>query len=247
MPAHILITSNPLAKKSKSRKGAARKKRTAKPMARHLTRKQIAAGFGGKRAQSSLRGRRSSSRRRKASSSPRRHRSHARNPVAVTAAPSKRRRRRSAGTIARFVRRRSSRASGMIGGIVSRDFVPAAIGGAGALALDMLWPHLSFLPAQLQTGAMVPVTRIAGALAIGAVGSMIVNKRFGTMMAIGAMVPTFYDIGKGYLAASLPPPAVPAATVPVNGYAPLGWSSPARLAGYAPLDGYAPVSDYAAY
>ena len=235
MPAHILITTNPLAKKTKGRKSAARKKRTAKPMAkRHLSRKQIAAGFGGKRAKASTRRRSSRSR-------PRSHRRPARNPV-VSAAPTKRRRRRSAATIGRYVRRRASRGGGMIMGVVSRDIVPAAIGGAGALALDMLWPHLSFLPAQLQTGPMVPVVRLAGALAIGVVGGMIAGRRVGTMMTIGAMVPTFYDIGKGYIAAAAPPPP---ATPAVHGYAPLGWTSPARLAGYAPtMDGYAPVSDY---
>jgi len=239
MPAQILLTTNPLAKKSKSRKGAARKKRTAKPMARrHLSRKQIAAGFGGKRAQASTRRRRSSR-----NSKPRRssRRSYARNPI-VSAAP-KKRRRRSARTIGRYVRRRASRSGGLIMGVVSRDIVPAAIGGAGALALDMLWPHLTFLPEPLQTGPMVPVVRLAGALAIGVVGGMIAGRRVGTMMTIGAMVPTFYDIGKGYIAAAAPPPPPPA-TPAVNGYAPLGWPSPARLAGYAPLNGYAPVSDY---
>ena len=210
---------------------------------RHLSRKQIAAGFGGKRAKSSTRRRRSST--------PRKHRRrrYARNPVAAVAAAPRRRSRRSARTVGRYVRRRASRAGGMITGVVTRDIVPAAIGGAGALALDMLWPHLTFLPEQLQTGPLAPVTRIAGALAIGVVGGMIAGRRFGTMMTIGAMVPTFYDIGKGYLAAAVPTPppqgTAPAPTAAVHGYAPLGWTSPARLAGYGPLDGYAPVGGYA--
>jgi hypothetical protein len=129
----------------------------------------------------------------------------------------------------------------MLGGVLTKDLLPAAVGAGGALALDMLWPHLP-LPAALQAGPMVIPTRLAGAVAVGIVGGMIAGKRFGTMMTIGAMMPTIYDIAKGYIAANNPAPAPsgapPAPHAQLQGYAPLdglGWPSPARMAGYAPL------------
>ena len=185
-----------------------------------------------------------------------------RNPVArrrrAAAAPVRRRRYSRRSAIAAVIGRRRRSRSGLMGSassFLSNDIVPAAIGAGGALALDMVWPHLTFLPPQLQSGPLTPVVRIAGAVGLGVVAGMVAGSRIGRNVAMGALTVTAYDIIKGYMAASMPAPVpTPAqSSLPpsagVSGYAPrlagyapsdgLGWINPARNAGA--MSGYAPA------
>lgn len=132
-------------------------------------------------------------------------------------------------------------------GFIKRDLFPAGLGAGGALAIDMIWPHLTFLPPQMQSGTLAPVTRVGLAVGVGVVAGMIGGKRIGAAVTLGAITVTGYDIIKGYMAANIPPPAPAVTSDAMNGYAPMGWISPARdaggnrLMGYAPMNGYAPM------
>jgi hypothetical protein len=85
------------------------------------------------------------------------------------------------------------RAREMVGrNFVGRSLLPAAVGGAGALGLDVALAVLP-VPAMLKAGALNIATRVAGALALGYLGKMLVNDRFGEQAMTGALVVTFYD------------------------------------------------------
>jgi hypothetical protein len=77
--------------------------------------------------------------------------------------------------------------------------VPSAIGGAGALGLDVLLA-LPFIPDTMKTGPMRPVVRLAGAVALGMVAGMISNRRIAHQVAAGATTVVLYDTMKSYLA-----------------------------------------------
>ncbi|RJP44503.1 hypothetical protein C4587_01830 [Candidatus Parcubacteria bacterium] len=81
--------------------------------------------------------------------------------------------------------------------------MPAAVGASGALAVDILFGMLP-LPANLMTGFLRPVTRLAGAWGIGKLGGMVTNKRTGDLMMGGAVVVIAYDILKSTVQAFMP-------------------------------------------
>jgi hypothetical protein len=90
-------------------------------------------------------------------------------------------------------------------GFAKDKLLPGVIGGAGALAVDLAWPYVTpYAPAILTTGALVPATRIALAIAIGYAGRMIGGKRFGDEVMNGAIIVTLYDVLKGYAVAAEP-------------------------------------------
>lgn len=109
---------------------------------------------------------------------------------------------------------RGARFPTTVGGIMDM-IIPASIGAAGALALDMAWGSLP-LPATLTTGTLAPVTRIAGAIGIGVVVGMVAGRRNGALAGAGALTVTMYDLIKPYVASAFP--QVPG----------LGYWSPAR-------------------
>ena len=106
------------------------------------------------------------------------------------------------------VRRYAARARGVMGGAMgfAKDkLLPGAIGGAGALAVDLAWPYVTpYAPAILTSGPLVPVTRIALAIAIGYAGRMVGGKKFGDEVMNGAIIVTLYDVLKGYAVAAEP-------------------------------------------
>lgn len=171
-----------------------------------------------------------------------------RNPIATAASPQpiRRSRRRRIGTYIAAARRRFSRRGGSRGGFVGEimsfaknDLVPAGIGAGGALALDMLWPHLP-LPAALQSGPMVPLVRIAGAVGVGMAVSAVAGRSMGRQAMAGALVVTLYDIAKDMMANALPAPAATSAYVSGMGVYndQLGYISPAYNAGRARMGVY---------
>lgn len=161
----------------------AKKRRTAKQKA--ATRRMIAAN----RARAG----------RSPSSRPKRRRARKSNPAPRTYA--RRRARRASSAPVRTRRRRRSNPIG--GGIVrelQQALVPSAIGGAGALAVDVAMAALP-LPEALKTGVARPVARIAAAVGIGAIAGMVTkNRRMGNQVMAGALTVVLYDTIKGALA-----------------------------------------------
>lgn len=71
--------------------------------------------------------------------------------------------------------------------------VPAAIGGAGAVGLDILLAYLP-LPATLQSGWGNYATKIAGSFAVGYLGGMALGKEKGHLITAGALTVSLYTI-----------------------------------------------------
>lgn len=118
------------------------------------------------------------------------------------AAPKRRRARTSAVAATAAGRTLRYRRRNPTGGFV-RDamavIVPSAVGGAGALGLDVLLGVLP-LPEAMKMGPMRPVVRVAGAIGLGMLVSMVASKQTATQVASGAMTVVLYDTIKGFLA-----------------------------------------------
>lgn len=142
----------------------------------------------------------------------------------------------------RRIRRRSNpaRSGGALipRGFVNRQLIPAAIGGAGAVANDVAYNMvLNMLPAgfgggladQLRTGFMRHVGKVGSALALAYVARMVTSRRNADTMAAGALTVIGYNIvrdGMARFAPTLPLGDVGAYIPPVG----LGYAG----AGYAP-------------
>lgn len=173
---------------------ATRKKgRTAKQKA--ATRRMIAAN----RARS--KGAAPARRRRRASTAApaRRRRSAARRAPAQRTAPRRRRghrisSRRAASHAGRVLRyRRPNPIDFMV-----NTLMPSVVGGAGALALDVVVGVLP-LPDTLKIGPMAPLVKIAGAVGLGMLGSKMISRRVGEQIAAGAITVQLYNFAKAQL------------------------------------------------
>jgi hypothetical protein len=113
-------------------------------------------------------------------------------------------------------------AGAKIAGIVPTKVIPAAVGAAGALALDMGWGYLP-IPASLATGPLAPVARIAGALALGYAAKFVAGDKYAEEVTVGAITVTVYDLAKTWMQANVP-------SVPLSAYVGgMGYYSPARF------------------
>lgn len=146
----------------------------------------------------------------------RRHRRHS---ITVRSNPIFKRRRRSG--------RRSGGSSNPLSnpmGYVKNTIIPAGIGAAGALGLDVLLGVLP-IPVALQSPTLRPVLRIAGAIGLGYLASMVAGKSIGEQVTAGAITVTLYDVLKGVVQQAVP-------SIPLSGYDyDLGYMSPALQAG----------------
>lgn len=158
-------------------KSRRRTKRPRTAAQRAATRKMIAARLRMLRA------------RRRTSRSPKGKRAHPITPARV------------ASRAGRQLRYRRPNPVGFFGDFVQGTLMPAAVGGAGALGLDVLLGVLP-LPENLKTGPMRPVVRIAGAVALGALASTFTTRRTAEQIAAGALVVVLYDTMKGFIARS---------------------------------------------
>jgi hypothetical protein len=180
MPQILYVNPQPL----KGARTMAKKRRTAKQKA--ATKRMQAAN----RARAGRR-----------SAAPKRRRARRKsNPVTPLRNPTRRRARRA--TAAVRTRRRARRSNPSMPGFV-RDamnaLVPSAIGGAGALGVDVAMAVLP-LPAMFTTGPAKPVARIAAAVAVGALAGMAVNRRVGSQVMAGGITVVMYDTIKAFAA-----------------------------------------------
>lgn len=138
---------------------------------------------------------------------------------------SKRRARRSVATVARRVGRRVRRsarrfASNRSGSskalslkpaaFLKNTALPAAMGGAGALAIDVIW-GMAPIPANLKTGPLAPLVKVAGAVGIGLLASRFAGKDIGAKVVGGYLTVLAYNLAKNAVQKAMP-------TLPLGDY-----------------------------
>jgi hypothetical protein len=179
-----------------------------------------------------------------------RRRSRRRRVAALSAAPvatrRSRRRRVSVG------RKRSRRRMGLGGGGgrafsvagIMRDIVPAGIGAAGALGVDIAMGYIRpMLPAGFSGPMIDPLIKIGGAIGVGYVAGQVMGRRFGEQVTAGALTVAMYDIIKGFVRQAAPG----LVSEYVGEYDDqIGWISPAEQVGeyvgeYSNGNAYVPV------
>jgi hypothetical protein len=102
--------------------------------------------------------------------------------------------------------------------------VPSAIGAGGALLLDVAIGYIP-LPAMLTTGALRPVTRLAGAALLGFIASQVSSRSVAANVTAGAVTVVLYDTFKGFLQTAMP-------ALPLSGYPTrIGWVNPGMPVG----------------
>lgn len=92
----------------------------------------------------------------------------------------------------------------------NNTLMPAAIGGIGAVGLDVILAMLP-LPAAVKTGPMKPIAKIAGAVGLGMIAGMVAGRKFGEQVTAGAVTVTLYEMIKGFVQKTMP-------TVPLSYY-----------------------------
>lgn len=102
-------------------------------------------------------------------------------------------------------------------GIMSNTIIPASVGAGGALALNLALGYLP-IPAALNTAVVKPLIGLAGALAIGWIGSKVAGKQAGEQMAVGAAAVVLYQAANTALKTIAP-------TLPLSGPR-IGWVNP---------------------
>lgn len=140
---------------------------------------------------------------------PRRRKSRRRNPIALAANPRRRRRRNPRASRRRY--RRNPSAMGSIKSMLSvrgltNTLMPAAIGGAGALGVDILLTYIptASLPEFFNTTAGKFALRVIGAIGLGALAGMVVPRRTAGLITAGALTVTAYGAIKDVVAQNFP-------------------------------------------
>ena len=104
----------------------------------------------------------------------------------------------------RTVRRRARRNPKFSIRSIQRDAImPAAIGGVGALALDVAFGALP-IPAQFKTGAMGSLAKLAGALVLGKLAGKALGAKTGEAVTVGAVTIQAYNLVKGFAKQAMP-------------------------------------------
>lgn len=97
--------------------------------------------------------------------------------------------------------RRNPRVPGA--GLFKNTMVPALIGAGGALGVDVLLGNFP-LPPQFRYGPMLPITRIALALLVGAAVGAMSNSEAGEEAAAGGVIVTLYGVAKNWMVSRMP-------------------------------------------
>jgi hypothetical protein len=89
---------------------------------------------------------------------------------------------------------------------LQNSLIPSAVGAAGAIGVDIVLGYLGpNLPAALQTGIAVPLTRIAGAVGLGMAAATVTGKRaIGEQVMAGAITVVLYNYAKNMVKAQFP-------------------------------------------
>jgi hypothetical protein len=133
------------------------------------------------------------------------------------------------------------------GGLNSRSItatvVPAAIGAAGAVGLDVAWGYLSgYLPASLQNGMLGTLAKVAGAFGLGMIAGKVVGREKGKLVTAGAITVIAYGAIKDFAHSALPSVPGLGAYMPgmgMSGFGDLAASNPAPyLSGPAGMGAY---------
>lgn len=217
------------ARKGTSKKGATKMAARKKPRTaaqKRATAKLVAMNKARRSGGASPRRARKSPRRKARSSTPSVERAVSRSrPKRRRHAQSSKAAATQAGRVLRYRRRNPI---GGIGEFISTQLVPSAIGGGGALLLDVALAVLP-IPATMKVGAMAPIVRIAGAVGIGALAGMVTNRKTANQIAAGALTVTMYQIARGFLARALPAGSVPGLSAP--DYDGMGYISSGMMVG----------------
>lgn len=121
------------------------------------------------------------------------------NPAPAVRKRTRRTSKRDASTAGRTLRRRRSNPVGGVGGFIKNTMMPSAVGGAGALALDLVMNMLP-LPPAMKSGPMRPVVKVVGAIGLGMLASKMASRQVGGQVAAGALTVTLYDMARVALA-----------------------------------------------
>ena len=134
----------------------------------------------------------------------RKRRKHHRRRSAVVATHRRRGRgrKRSGGFMRRFARSTSGRVSLQPMTLLKDTLMPAAIGGASALLVDIAWGFIP-LPANIKTGAFAPVVKIAAAVGIGWLAQKFAPK-LGKGIVTGYVTVLAYNFAKAQLQKMVP-------------------------------------------
>lgn len=103
----------------------------------------------------------------------------------------------------RFASNRSGRMSLAPASLVKNTLIPAALGGAGALIVDVAWGFLP-IPATIKTGPMGPIAKAAGAVALGMVASKVAGREMGQRITSGYLTVLAYNLLKGIVTKAMP-------------------------------------------
>jgi len=155
---------------------------------------------------------------RRRASPARRRPARRRNPVTALAANPRRRPARRSYAARRSIRRRNPAPRGMKG--IMGTLMPAATAATGALALDVVWGFIP-LPIALKTGPMRHLVKGAGAIGMGLLAGMVVNKRVADQFAVGALTVVMHGAMKEAVTRFAPQIALgeyPSIAVPMSEY-----------------------------
>jgi hypothetical protein len=169
-------------------------------------------------------------------------------------------------------RLRNPRRAGGFGmrGLLRNAVMPAALGGTGALVLDVVDGYVApYLPVTLQAGYLRLIMKGLGAVAIGMVASRFLGRERGRVVMLGALTVTAYSAIRSAVAGA----GIPGLSgyndytpFPMHGFGAymkgptgtpgiqgLGYVSPAavvgptmspRMGAYMPMNVVAPMGDY---
>lgn len=151
-----------------------------------------------------------------------------RNPIAAIAAANPKRRRRRGRSKSRTYRRRRNPAGFNLQAFATKRLMPALIGGAGGLGLDIIMAQLP-IPENLKTGPMAPLVKGIGAIGMGMVAGMVVGRQTAEQVLSGALTVVAYGALKDFVATSMPNIQLSAVPMVEAEYNALEYYSPSQM------------------
>lgn len=119
------------------------------------------------------------------------------------------------------------------GGIVNDTLIPAGIGGLGALAVDVAFGAIPFIPAQVKTGPMASIAKIGAGILLGMVARRAFGRARGNMVMLGAVTVPAYNLAKFGAQKAMP-------TIPLGEHPTLEFVNAAQFQADPLISGYVP-------